>query len=90
MQSQLSTQVLPINNSYEAEFPVEKNEVQSNIAAYKKLSKEENTDAVTAVLAVMLKEMPPVKAAEKYVALIVSKFNTEQLQAFSNAHKGVE
>lgn len=90
MQSQLSTQVLPINNSYEAEFPVEKNEEQDNIASYKMLSKEENMDAVAIVLAVMLKDSPPVKAAEKYVALIVSKFNTEQLQAFSNAHKGDE
>ena len=90
MQSQLSTQVLPINNSYEAEFPVEKNEEQDNITSYKMLSKEENMDAVAIVLAVMLKDSPPVKAAEKYVALIVSKFNTEQLQAFSNAHKGDE
>ncbi len=90
LQNQLSTQVLPINNSYDAEFPTEKNEEQDNITAYKLLSKEENSNAVPAVLALMLKESPPVKAAEKYVALIVSKFNTEQLQAFSSAHKGDE
>lgn len=90
LQDQLSSQILPINNTYEADFPVEKDEEQANITAYKKLSKEEDSGIVPVLLALMLKNSPPVKAAEKYVSLMVSKFNTEQLQAFSNAHKGDE
>tara|TARA_B100001093_G_scaffold32899_1_gene28530 strand:- start:2471 stop:4747 length:2277 start_codon:yes stop_codon:yes gene_type:complete len=85
LQSQLSTQILPINKSYDASFPV--NEDVSLTMTYKSLSKEEDIDAVIPILSHMLKENPPPKDAEKYVSLIVSKFNTEQLQAFAVSHK---
>jgi hypothetical protein len=88
LQSQLSTQIVPINKSYDAPFPVD--EDVSLTMTYKSLSKEEDIDAVIPILAHMLNNKPPSKDAEKYVSLIISKFNTQQLQAFAVSHKGDE
>lgn len=93
--STLTKDYLPTTESYEASFPVNKQAENNN--AFKLLSKEDDETfahptKVPQALAVLIHGLTHdgVKDVEKYIALIVSKLNSEQLIEFSTYKKTLE
>ena len=94
---QTSSMTLPIQNSYEAHFPVDNKKKDETVLAFKSLKAmyddaaqdDKQSSEVPAMLAMLMKGKVPVEA-EKYIAYIVSNFTSKQLQEFSKLQKGDE
>lgn len=84
MKQQIASGVMQIAEEYEAYFPIEGGTEAKAIAAYKQMSKEDNNPKA---LAWLMHTHPAPKAAHKYVALIVSKFNTDEMNEFAQAQQ---
>ena len=84
MKQQIASGVLQIAEEYEAFFPIEGGTVAKTIAAYKKMSKEDNNPKA---LAWLMHTHPAPKEAHKYVALMISKFSTDDMADFAKAQQ---
>ena len=89
LQQSISSSLNPINESYDSSFPVDTTPEAAIIICYKSLSKNIGEHTPSA-LAMLMKQHPAPSAAQKYVALIVSQFTSEQLQEFAKHHTGDE
>jgi len=88
--SSVSSDILPIPVSYEADFPVGSTS-QGVVQGLKTLSKSDaDGKAIAVTLAGILQANTIPSEGHKYVALMVSKFNTEELMLFSKTQKGDE
>lgn len=77
-------QTLDLSDKYEAPFPTT---ADADVTAmYKSLSKMEMDNVVINTLVALMKQYTAPTSAQKYLALIVSKMDTEQLQYFSKLH----
>jgi len=94
---QTSSMMFPIQNSYEAHFPVDNKKKDETVLAFKSLKAmyddatqdDKQSSEVPAMLAMLMKGKVPVEA-EKYISYIVSNFTSTQLQEFSKLQKGDE
>lgn len=84
MKHQIASGVLQIAEEYEAYFPIEGGIEAKAIAAYKQMSKEDNNPKA---LAWLMHTHPAPKAAHKYVALMISKFSTDDMADFAKAQQ---
>mgnify|MGYP003126852428 FL=1 len=84
MKQQIASGVLQIAEEYEAFFPIEGGSVAKTIAAYKKMSKEDNNPKA---LAWLMHTHPAPKEAQKYIALMISKFSTDDMADFAKAQQ---
>jgi hypothetical protein len=89
MKQSVTSNILPITESHDAPFPVDTTSEAAIIISYKSLSKNIGEHTPSA-LALLMKHHPAPSAAQKYVALIVSQFTSEQLQEFAKHHAGDE
>ena len=84
MKHQVASGVLQIAEEYEAYFPVEGGTEAKTIAAYKQMSKGDNNPKA---LAWLMGTHPAPNAAHKYIALMISKFSTDDMADFAKAQQ---
>ena len=84
IKQQIASGVLQIAEEYEAFFPIEGGTEAKTIAAYKQMSKEDNNPKA---LAWLMHTHPAPKPAHKYVALMISKFSTDDMADFAKAQQ---